>query len=368
MGPFATQTLGDLGADVITVEMAGGDISRLMSSGPHPELSGVALNLLRNKRNIVLDIKQQGDHDILMRIAQTCDVVVTNMRPRALLALGIAYDDMVRARPDIVYCEAHGYPTDSPQADAPAYDDIIQSLSGLADVTRRTTGQPSLVPTILADKVCGLTIVYAVLAGLISRDRTGAGQRIEVPMIDVMRAFMLVEHGAAAIPRPVCGPVGYQRVLAPTRRPQKTADGWIVLLPYGPDQYAAFFQAAGRPDLVGDERCSTRRKIIENSEFLYSVLSDVASERPTAEWLAICAENDIPAAPVATLDDIVDSLPVVQHPVAGSYKSIPAPVRFSGTVPGDPRPAPLIGEHTAEILQELGVTVQDWSDAAGVGE
>ena len=202
MGPLATQILGDLGADVITVETRDGDINRIMGSGPCPGLSGVSLNLLRNKRNISLDIAHPRGRAALLRVAAGCDVFVTNLRPGSVGRLRLRYPDIASIRPDVIYCQAHGFPSDSPQADAPAFDDIIQAACGVPDVLRRAGGRPGLMPTLLADKVSGLVLAYSIIAALFHRARTGEGQKVEVPMADAMLAFLLVEHGSGAIPRP----------------------------------------------------------------------------------------------------------------------------------------------------------------------
>ncbi|MDQ1396143.1 MAG: hypothetical protein QOG64_1402 [Acidimicrobiaceae bacterium] len=354
MGPLATQLLGDLGADVISVEHPRGDTNRVMGAGPHPELSGVSLNLLRNKRNIALELSRPEVRPILDRLLATSDVVVTNLRPGTLRRLGLAYEDVIEVRPDVVYCQAHGFPSDSPRADDPAYDDIVQAASGVADAMARVTGRPALVPTIFADKVCGLTIAYSTLAALLDRERTGLGQRIEVPMVDVAKAFMLVEHGAAAMGVPPQGPAGYARILTPNRRPQRTVDGWVNVLPYSQAHWERLFEETGRRELVGDPRISSGRARIANSDFLYQELEGILATRTTAEWIAFCDENAIPASIVATLSDLVEELPVGDHPVVGRYKVVPPPVRFSRTPATVRRPAPLIGEHSREILGELG--------------
>ena len=208
MGPLATQILGDLGADVITVETRDGDINRIMSSGPCPGLSGVSLNLLRNKRNISLDIAHPRGRAALLRVAAGCDVFVTNLRPGSVGRLRLRYPDIASIRPDVIYCQAHGFPSDGPQADAPAFDDIIQAACGVPDVLRRAGGRPGLMPTLLADKVSGLVLAYSIIAALFHRARTGEGQKVEVPMADAMLAFLLVEHGSGAIPRPARGRPG----------------------------------------------------------------------------------------------------------------------------------------------------------------
>src|SRR6266568_2712528 len=192
MGPLATQIFGDLGADVITVETRDGDINRVMGPGPHPGLSGVSLNLLRNKRNISLDIAHPDGRAALLRVAAGGDVFVTNLRPGSVGRLRLRYPDIAAIRPDVIYCQAHGFPSDSPQADAPAFDDIIQAACGVPDLLRRASGRPGLMPTLLADKVSGLVLAYSIIAALFHRARTGEGQKVEVPMADAMLAFLLV--------------------------------------------------------------------------------------------------------------------------------------------------------------------------------
>ena len=281
MGPLATQIFGDLGADVITVEDPRGTLSRVMTAGPHPQLSGVALNLLRNKRNIVLDLKTESGHRAFLDLVATADVLVTNLRPGTLERLRLSYDEVAAVRPDLVFCQAQGYPSDSPAADAPAYDDVIQAATGLPDAFRRFGGEPQFAPTLMADKVSGLTIAYAVLAALLHRERTGQGQRVEVPMVDVMTAFVLVEHAGAATARPAQGAPGYQRILNPERRPQRTRDGWISVLPYTRQNFADLFRAGGRPDLAEDERIRTTRDRLDHADALYREVATIIAGRTT---------------------------------------------------------------------------------------
>jgi crotonobetainyl-CoA:carnitine CoA-transferase CaiB-like acyl-CoA transferase len=357
MGPYATQLLGDMGADVIAVEPGRGDTNRSMGPGPHRQLSGVALNILRNKRNVAIDFKQAAGRQAVLDIAATCDVVVTNLRPGPLRRAGLAYDDIQAVRPDVVYCQAHGYPSEDPRGDEPAYDDVIQAESGIADAAARISGQPLLSATLLADKVCGLTITYAVCAALYRRARTGEGEHIEVPMLATVEAFTLVEHGAAAIPRPPggrLGRAGYERILNEHRRPWPTKDGWMVVLPYTKEHYDRIFAALGRADLVGDARYATGRQRVANAPFLYHLVGRMLATRKTAEWLSFFRELDVPAGAVGDLDDLVDDLPDGEHPTAGRYKVVPPPVRFARAPQGVRRPAPLIGEHTDEVLAEVG--------------
>ena len=354
MGPLATQTLGDLGAEVITIETALGDTNRFMGRGPHAELSGVSMNLMRNKRSVVLDLKQEAGRAAFLRIAATADVMVTNVRPGALARLRLTYDDVTAVRPDIVFCHAAGFPSDSQRADDPAYDDIIQSASGVGDLFARLGREPMLLPTLVADKVCGLTVAGAVTAALFHRQRTGEGQRVEVPMIDVMRAFVLVEHGAGAVPVPAVAGAGYERILTTERRPRHTLDGWISVLPYRRRDYRALFSAGGRDDLHDDPRHAGRAQRIKHSASLYRDVAEVLATRTNAFWLDFCRREGIPATEVATLDDLVAALPIAHHPIAGDYHSVPPPVRFAASPATVRRPAPLIGEHGRDVLLEVG--------------
>ena len=386
MGPYATQILGDLGADVIVVEGTTLEANRLMGPGPHPQLSGTALNLMRNKRSLRLDFKHPAGRDALLRVAASCDVLVTNIRPSGLARAGLTYEDVAAVRPDIVYCEAHGWPTGSNRADDPAYDDVIQAATGVADAFRLQTGTPRLVPTIFVDKLCGLTIAYSVIAALFRRERTGQGERVEVPMSETAASFVLVEHGAGAIPRPALAPAGYSRILSPNRRPQQTLDGWIHVLPYSRAHYEALFEKTGERSRVDPALYASGRARIENADHLYEQVHGVLSTRTTAEWMAYCREEGVPATEVTTLAALVEALPVVEHPVAGAYRAIPAPVRFGGgdgggrgdgggcggggrrdargggeatvrrTAPAPRRPAPLVGQHTDEVLAEVGLS------------
>jgi crotonobetainyl-CoA:carnitine CoA-transferase CaiB-like acyl-CoA transferase len=363
MGPLATQILGDLGADVITIEDPRGTLNRVMTAGPVPQLSGIALNLLRNKRNVVLDLKDPPDRERVLDIAATVDIVVTNLRPGTLGRLQLTYEDVAAVRPDIIYCQAQGYPSDSAQADAPAYDDVIQAGSGIPDTFRRQGGDPVLVPTLVADKVSGLTIVYAVLAALVHRDRTGEGQRVEVPMIDVMTAFTLVEHAGAATAVPPQGPPGYPRILHAERQPQRTADGWINVLAYTRENFEDLFSEGGRPDL-SDDRILSARARIANADSLYRDVAGVLTQQTTADWLTFCDQAGIPASAIPTLEELMAALPEDDHPLAGRYRVIPQPVRFSGFVgPTVHRHASLSGQDNEEVLAE----VDGWGLDGGVG-
>jgi crotonobetainyl-CoA:carnitine CoA-transferase CaiB-like acyl-CoA transferase len=360
MGPLATQVLADQGADVVLLEATGGDTSRVMGPGPHPELSGIALNLLRNKRSVDVDLKTALGREVVEALVPTCDVVVATMRPQVLTRLGLDHASLARLRPDLVYCQAQGYPLGTERSGEPAYDDTIQVASGVADMMERVWGTASLLPTIFADKVCGLIVAQAVCAALVRRSLTGEGQHVEVAMQEAMAAFMLVEHGSGAIAEP---PVhqdglpaaGYPRVLTPERRPHATKDGLVHLFPYLPKHYAAVFAKAGRAGADGDPRYADQRAALRNSDALYRDIRAVAPAFTTDEWLTYCREEGIPATPVVTLEEMVGALPLATHPAAGPYRVIPPMARFHGRSAGLRRAAPLVGQHTDEVLAELGL-------------
>jgi crotonobetainyl-CoA:carnitine CoA-transferase CaiB-like acyl-CoA transferase len=366
MGPLATQILGDLGADVLTVEAARGDINRGMGPGPHRQLSDISLNLLRNKRNIALDLKHPDGKDALLRIAATCDALVTNLRPAPLARLSLDYHAVAAVRPDIVYCQAHGFSSDSPHANVPAFDDIIQAAAGVPDVTRRAGDDPSLLPTLIADKVCGLVLAYSLIAALYHRARTGEGQRIELPMIDALRAFMLVEHASGGITPGEQTHTGYQRILTPHRRAQQTRDGWIAVFPYLDAHWKVLLRAGDSAQLLDDPRLS-RQGRQTHPGFAYQTLARVLTTRTTAEWLTLCANHDIPATEAADLDTLVRDLPDTEHPVVGPHKLIPPPARFHATPASVRQPAPLIGQHNHEILAEAGFNPSEITQLENLG-
>jgi crotonobetainyl-CoA:carnitine CoA-transferase CaiB-like acyl-CoA transferase len=359
MGPYATQLLGDLGADVIKIEELGGDLSRAMGPGPHPEFSGTALNLHRNKRSMILDLKDPNNRRTVDALVRWADVLVTNLRPGPLTRLGLTYEACAALRSDIVFCQAHGWPSDSPDADRPAYDDVIQTATGVPDLMERTTGKVALFPSIVADKVCGQTIVNGVLAALYHRAKTGVGQRVEVAMYDSMLAFNLVEHLAAATTEPPLGPTGYSRVTTPQRGPKQATDGWITMLPYDTRQWRALFAAGGMDTALDDDRFATASARATHADAIYALLAELISTRSVAEWVRICASIGVAAEPVLSLDQVVDhalvtgALTVEEHPLVGTYRQIQPSIRFDATPQNVRRYAPLIGQHTEEILHEL---------------
>jgi len=359
MGPYATQVLGDLGADVVKVETDGGDSSRSIGGGPHRELSGIALNLHRNKRSIGLDLKHPEGKAAFLALLDRSDVLVTNLRPEPMARLGLAYDDVAPSRPGLIYCQAHGFRSDSGAGHRPAYDDIIQALTGFPRLNAKVLGTTAFVPSTIGDKIAALTIVQSVLAALFHRERTGEGQRVEVPMFDAVLAFNLVEHmGRAAI---AGEPAGYNRVLTTHRGPHRTLDGYIAMMPYTDGQWRALFTAIGREALLDEPWFADHSARLRNIDDVYAALAGIVRERTTAEWLEICEANGVPASVVPSIDEIVGdpdlhmgAITEANHPVVGPYRQIEPAVRFSRSPQSVRRPAPLLAEHTRELLAEAG--------------
>ncbi|HEY1826032.1 MAG TPA: CoA transferase [Acidimicrobiales bacterium] len=364
MAPYAGQILGDLGADVVKVEHGVIDNSRLMGGGPDPELSGIALNLHRNKRSLGLDVKARDGYDVLLRLLGTCDVFLSNVRPGALERLGLGYNDIAARFPSLVYCQSQGFATGSNEEDRPAYDDIVQAMTGLARLNEEVLGRSAFVPTLIGDKVAGLTIAYAVLAALVHRDRTGEGQRVEVPMFNSVLSFNLVEHlSRATVPD---GPAGYARILSPARGPQRTKDGYVAIMPYTDANWSALCRSIGREDVLDRPWFKDYATRNRESDRVFADLAEIAATRTTEEWMAICEENDIPASRVPSLDEIVTDpslhrgvIGSAQHPVVGEYRQIASPVRFSRTPTSIRHPAPVVAQDTRAVLGELGYSPEE---------
>ncbi|HMD64269.1 MAG TPA: CoA transferase [Stellaceae bacterium] len=362
LGPLATQILGDLGAEVIKIESPEGDIMRYAGPARHREMGHVFLNLNRNKRSLALDLKQPEAAAVLLALVAQSDVMMHNMRPQAMARLGFAWERLCRVNPRLVYCSAQGYGEDGPLAGRPAFDDIIQGGCGLVALEMATGSEARFVPTLIGDKTVGLTMVYAVMAALLQRARTGRGQRVEVPMLETMTAFVMAEHMGGLTFEPPIGPPGYARMLAPDRRPYQTADGYICILPYTDRHWRDFFRLARRPELAEDPRLADAETRSRHVAELYALIADSVRDAPTAYWLDKLKAADIPCGPVNRLAELpadahlaaVDFFSLTEHPSEGSIRMVRPPVRFGEADCALRRPAPRLGEHSREILREAG--------------
>src|SRR5262245_33021281 len=306
MGPLAGQILGDLGADVIKVETDAGDVNRGYRPSRSPDMGWLALNLDRNKRSIVLDLKSATGAAALARLLDGADVLLTNLRPGSLARLGLSPDEVLTARPRLVYATAHGFRIGSGQENRAAYDDVIQAESGLVSLNQQTTGEPYLLPTLLADKVCGLVLAQSILAALYHRARHGQGQHVEVPMLDTVLSFNLIEHVGGAVFEPAASEFGYPRALSGSHKAFPVSDGSVCVLPYGDRDWHDFFTILGHPELAADPRFGTRAGRDEHGEELYRLIEKLTRRFTSAQLLRACDEHDIAAAPVQTLNEVVD--------------------------------------------------------------
>lgn len=388
-GAYATQMLGDYGADVIKVEAPsptggggqGGDIMRWagkLPEGASPDLGPIFLTINRNKRSVLLDLRKKSAVDALMKLIASADVLASNIRYEGMKRLGLAYEDVKAVKPDIIFVHAAGYGSNGPYAGLPAYDDLIQAGSGSADLLSRVDGDPKprYVPTLMADKVSGLFMANAITAALFHRERTGEGQFVEVPMFEAITSFVLAEHFYGHVFDPATGPWSYGRVTNPDRRPYKTKDGYIGLLPYSDKQWNQFFEIAGRPGAFKDDpRFSTYKARTQNIRELYAMLEELTEQKTTQEWLDALLPLSIPIVKMNRLDDLqddphlkaVDFFQRYDHPHAGPYFALRPPVRFSETPANIRRHPPRLGEQTREVLSEIGLDAETIAAIEGEG-
>ena len=363
MGPYCTQILADMGADVIKIEPPAGDSTRFISVAPEAGMSGVFVNVNRGKRSVVLDLGTEEGKHALRELVRGADVFIHSMRARAIEKLGFGYTEVAAMNPAIVYTNCYGYGRRGPDRDLTAYDDTIQADCGLASTQGLLTGQTSFVGSIIADKVTGLTAVYATMMALFHRERTGEGQEVEVAMFETMAAFMLVEHANGAMFSPPLGPANYPRAVAPKRRPYRTLDGEIAALVYNDKQWNTFIKAVQPP--WNNDSFNTLEQRARQIDTVYSLLGETFAQRTTQEWLDLLRALEIPAAPVRTLDELFDNPHLNAVDFFETVDSPNGPVRFPGVptwfskTPGHVHgPTPRLGAHTQEVLAEVGLATE----------
>ncbi len=367
LGPWAGQQLGDLGADVIKVEPPEGDTTRQLGPMRNHNMGAFYLAVNRNKRSIVLDLKQEAARGVLRRLAANADVLLHNYRPRAATRLGMSYETFRAINPGIVYVGTYGFRAAGPYGEKPAYDDVIQAVSGVAAAQASLIGEPRYVPTIVADKTSSLTVLAAVLAALYHKARTGEGQEVEVPMFESMAAWMMVEHLYGETFVPPIDTVGYKRVLNPYRRPFKTKDGYMAILPYTDQNWRDFFTIVGRQDLLDDPRFTTLGTRLKHIEVLYEELGRIAATRTSAEWVADLDRHNIPGMTMNSLESLLTDphleatgfWQILEHPSEGTLRLPGIPVTYGKTPATIRRLPPRLGEHSAEILREAGLDAKE---------
>ncbi|WP_322517704.1 CoA transferase [Rhodopseudomonas palustris] len=363
-GPYAAQILGDWGADVIKVESLAGDMWRYAGASRHRGMSGQFMAVNRNKRSLALDLKHLQGKAALRRLIPGADVLITNVRPAAMARLGFGYEDCRALNSRLIYAAATGFGQDGPWAARPAFDEIIQAASGLAS-SIGSDDAPQFVPSLVGDKICGQALAGAVSAALFSRERSGKGQLVEVPMLETIAGFNSIEMlGGYAFDPPI-GPAGYKRMKE--RRPVRTKDGWMTMLPYSGDNWCAFFTAVGRPELIDELQVRDPVARAENIDRIYARMGEIAPSRTTAEWEELLLRLDVPHTAFARISEIgeqehlkaVDYFAAIDHPSEGRIRQARPATKFSDEPPNLHRPTPRLGEHSREVLLDAGYSASE---------
>jgi len=367
LGPWACQILADMGAEVIKVEPPYGDSNRSLGASRNPKMAALYLTCNRNKRSLVLDLKQPEARDVIMKIAKDVDVVIHNNRPQVMTKLGLEYKDFKAVNEKIIYCGTYGYSKTGPYGAKGALDDSIQAISGIAWLTNMVLGEPRYLPTIVCDKTTALNVVYAVTAALYSREKTGKGQEIEVPMFESMVYYNMAEHLWGQTFEPPIGKAGYTRLMSYHRKPYKTKDGYIAILPYLDAHWQKFCELSGRAELLTDKRFATLADRVANIDDTYEETAKTMVHRTTQEWLDIFGKTSVPTNAVNTLDGLIEDPHLkavgfwqeMNHPTEGKLRMTRFPVNFSATPAENRRHQPQLGEHSMEILREAGLSDEE---------
>jgi crotonobetainyl-CoA:carnitine CoA-transferase CaiB-like acyl-CoA transferase len=373
LGPFATQTLGDMGADVIKVESPEGDATRHIGPSRSKGMGSYFATLNRNKRSVVLDLKRPAPRAALERLIAGADVFVHNMRLGAAARLGLDYATLGPRYKRLIHAAATGFREGSSMADYPAFDDLIQGMSGAAALNAGPDGAPRYFPTVVVDKLTGQQLASMIGMALFRRERTGRGQALHVPMMETMLSFLLVEHlWGATIDEPARG-MGYPRMLTPHRRPYATRDGFISVICVSDAQWARVFRAIGRQELIADPRFVTIGARSDHVDALYAALAEGLAARSTAEWLAILRPLDIPCGEASSLPALLENpylretgfFGLAEHPAEGRVRVPAVPARFSESPAAVRRLWPRLGEHTEEVLREAGFDAAEIAEVRG---
>ena len=363
MGPVCTQILADYGAEVIKVEPPEGDIMRHAGAPCGEGLGAMFVHTNEGKKSVVIDLKQAGALAALKSALPSFDVLVHNIRPLAMARLGLDVASVRRHNRGIVYAELTGYGRAGPLADRAAFDDIIQAQAGIADlVARQSGGEPMYVPTLIADRITGMTAAHAILAALVRRQRDAAadveGDTIQVSMFETMAALVLADHMGGRSVEPPSGTMGYSRLLTPHRRPYRTRDGYIAAVVYNDKHWRSFFEAIGEMrTYLSDERFRTAGARATSYDFIYGHLAVVMRSRTTAEWIQLLEAADIPCSRVVKIEELLDDPQLAamnffefDKPATGpALRRINARYRSPLDRDEPPRRAPSLGEHDAEF-------------------
>ncbi|WP_424814833.1 CaiB/BaiF CoA transferase family protein [Roseococcus sp. YIM B11640] len=377
MGPYATQTLADMGAEVVKVEPPEGDIVRHIGPVKNPGMGPIFLNTNRGKRSLVLDLKKPEGLAAALRLAAGADVLVYSLRPHSMERLGLGYEAVAKVNPRIVYAGVYGFGQEGPYAALPAYDDLMQGATGVAALNARiNNGTPGYAPLGLVDRVVGLAASGAISAALLHRERTGQGQRVDVPMFETMLPFVLGDHLGGLSFEDALDAGGYARMLSPGRRPYRTKDGWICAMVYTDKQWRSFCAGLGMPDLVAtDARFANHGARIAHIDEILDMVSGILAGRTTSEWMEFFVKNDIPAMPVNEIADLLKDPHLVatgffeeeMHPTEGKLRRPAIGPRWSASRPEERRPAPRLGADGHDVLREAGYSEEEIGQLAALG-
>lgn len=365
MGPFATQILGDLGADVIKVEPHQGDTTRHVTPMRSENMGWVFLHANRNKRSIVLDLKDPAGKDAFLKLVESVDAVVTNVRTRALDRLGFGWEALQARNPRLILVNLVGYGAGGPYDGRPTYEDLIQGVTALPSMlVQAGSEEPHYVPMAMNDRAVGVSSAVSLLAAVIHREKTGRGQQIEVPMFETMAQWVLGDHMGGKTFEPPLGPAGYKRTLTKERRPYRTKDGRICCIIYTDKHWRNFMDLIGKGDTFRtDPRFANIGTRTDHAHDLYAYVSEAMLDRTSAEWVEALLDADVPVTPLHDLDTLMEDehltavgyLPVVDHPTEGKVREVRIPSSWSESQPSIRRASPRLGEHSLEILREAGV-------------
>ena len=365
-GPYASQKLADYGAEVIKVEAPEGDSTRYTGDHHEPGLSAIFLGVNRNKKSICLDLKQPEALAALLMLIDQADVFMHSVRPQKMAALGLDHETLLARCPTLIYAGLHGFGNNGAYSGQPAYDDVIQGLSGVADLMTRQSGTPRYLPTVAADKTCGLVATHAILAALLQKARTGQGQFIEIPMFETMTSFVMVEHFYGHHLPDISDEIGYPRALTPWRKPYQTNDGYVCMMPYTDKHWASFFNGTGNPALATDERFATMAMRTKHIAALYETAGAIVAGDCTAFWLSFCEKYEIPGAAINRLEDLesdphllsVDFFQDLLDEQGRRYRFTRNPVRMQKSHV-QPKLPPRLGADTRETLLAAGLPVEN---------
>jgi len=367
MGPFTTQVLGDFGADIIKIEDPNGDMTRDIGPSKTNKMSSMFLGVNRNKRSLVLNLKKTEAKEALWKLIEDADIIVHNIRPQKIAALGFDPDSVLSKNPKIIYVGLHGYREDGPYGGRPAFDDVIQGQSGIAGTFNARDGEPSIVPTVMADKSVGLLASTGLLAAYIQKLKTGKGGYLEVSMFEGMVGYILLEHHFGETFSPPLGQMGYPRALSQNRKPYKSADGYICMLPYTNQQWKNFLKIIGREDLINDKRYSSIKERSKDINTLYNLVRESVKNKTNKEWSELLYKYEIPYGEVNRLEDLKDDPQLkalnffrpYNHPTEGNLEVPDSAFRLNRQSLPVRKHQPKLGEHSIDILKEAGFNEKD---------